>query len=297
MNEDENESFNRWSCLDPNTNSYRVFNKHHCEINNYIWSFVPLQSFGEYLVRHDKSDKTIHDIFHVSGIDSRRVEKSKALWMKNFKSFQNLCYINALTSILSYLEFYIKRIGTISLLSDPGVMIGESRAVDGTKLIKNTKAVNTEKIITSLVKGTWHDRARNFELVFLELPSSIRDNIETLEKIRKIRNRAAHSFSRMDNGVFVDRVEDKFHDKVELESLKKYMSLISDIAVDIDKQLLRNNIGEFESIYIYHSNQEKFRGFNNEKARQFGTLLNSSYVGNIRSKKFCKQLIDYYSGL
>ncbi|MDK8252767.1 hypothetical protein QP834_17390, partial [Enterococcus faecalis] len=78
-------------------------------------------------------------------------------------------------------EFYIKRIGTISLLSDPGVMIGESRAVDGTKLIKNTKAVNTEKIITSLVKGTWHDRARNFELVFLELPSSIRDNIETLE--------------------------------------------------------------------------------------------------------------------
>lgn len=39
MNEDENESFNRWSCLDPNTNSYRVFNKHHCEINNYIWSF------------------------------------------------------------------------------------------------------------------------------------------------------------------------------------------------------------------------------------------------------------------
>lgn len=109
MNEDENESFNRWSCLDPNTNSYRVFNKHHCEINNYIWSFVPLQSFGEYLVRHDKADKTIHDIFHVSGIDSRRVEKSKALWMKNFKSFQNLCYINALTSILSYLEFLYKK--------------------------------------------------------------------------------------------------------------------------------------------------------------------------------------------
>lgn len=177
MNEDENENFNRWRCLDPNTNSYRIFNKHHCEINNYIWSFVPLQSFGEYLVRHEKTDRTIHDIFHVSGVDSRRVEKSKTLWMGNLKNFQNLFYISTLTSILSYLEFYIKRIVTISLLSDPGAIIGDSRAVDGVRLIKNAKSVSVDKIITSIVKGTWHDRAKNFESVFLELPDSIRDNI------------------------------------------------------------------------------------------------------------------------
>lgn len=288
------ENFLRWECLDSNTAALRIFNKHHSEINNYIWSFVPLQCYGEYLVRNDKSINDIHGIFHVSGPDARRVEKEKPLWTKNFKDFQNWTYIHALNTVLSYMEIYVKRITTTALLSDPGSTIGASRSVDGTVLLKENRTIDTNKIVLSFIKGTWPERSASLEKVFSKIPDSLKNNVGQLDKLRKIRNRAAHGFSRKEGDIFRDKLNDNFHDKISLSQLKDYMKLIHQVVIDIDNQLLKNNIGEFESIRLYHEHHESFKGFRNEKARSFRRILNDNNVGNPRGKGYCESLVNYY---
>lgn len=288
-------TFDRWSSLDPNTLAFRVFKKHHSEINDFIWSFVPLYNYGSHIVRKDLSNKNIHELFHVSGTNARRVYEDRNTWKKQISNFEKWTNVNALISILSYFEVYLKRICTTALLSDPGVLISASRSVDGIKLIKNKSNPKSSDHILQILKGTWPDRAKNFKNLFSEIPSEISENLLTLDKMRMIRNRAAHSFGRLtDKNIFVERSEDKAHDRVKLNELQEYMSIIEKVAIAIDRQLLKNNIGEFESLFLLHNNFSEFTGFNDTKARSFSHFLNKDYVGNTRSRRFCLELVNHY---
>lgn len=285
--------YNRWISADPNTIAYRIFKKHHCEINDYIWSYIPLESFCSYIVRNEKT-KNIHEIFYVSGPDAKRVYKERHKWKNDIEDFSKWTNINALVSILSYFEFYMKRICYTAIMSDPGLIIGSSRAVDGIINLKNNIEIPIDVYVERITKGTWFDRARNFESLFKWIPDSIKHNLNKLDDMRNIRNRAAHAFGRNLNDVFIEKDDDMPMDTLKLEQLKSFMSLIDNIATEIDQYLLENHIGEFESIHLLHKNKSKLHGFNNEKARQIKKLLNASRVGNSRNIDFCEQLVEYY---
>ncbi|MCF5899960.1 hypothetical protein [Aeromonas veronii] len=285
--------YNRWISADPNKIAYRIFKKHHCEINDYLWSYVPLESFGSYIVRNEK-EKNIHELFFVGGPDAKRVYTERHKWRKDIESFSKWTNINALVSILSYFEFYMKRICYTAIMSDPGLIIGSSRAVDGTINLKNDIEIPIDVYVERITKGAWCDRAKSFESLFKWVPDSINENLKSLDNMRNIRNRAAHAFGRNLNDIFIEKHDDMPMDKLRIDKLKSYMSLVDDIVTEIDGHLLNNHIGEFELIHLLHKNKNKLHGFNNEKARQIKKLLNASRVGNSRNIAFCEQLVEYY---
>lgn len=264
--------YNRWISADPNTIAYRIFKKHHCEINDYLWSYVPLESFGSYIVRNEK-EKNIHELFFVGGPDAKRVYTERHKWRKDIESFSKWTNINALVSILSYFEFYMKRICYTAIMSDPGLIIGSSRAVDGTINLKNDIEIPIDVYVERITKGAWCDRAKSFESLFKWVPDSINENLKSLDNMRNIRNRAAHAFGRNLNDIFIEKHDDMPMDKLRIDKLKSYMSLVDDIVTEIDGHLLNNHIGEFELIHLLHKNKNKLHGFNNEKARQIKKLL------------------------
>jgi len=289
-------SYNRWTSADPNTIAYRIFKKHHCEINDYLWSYIPLESFGNYIVRHEK-EKNIHDIFFVAGPDAKRVYEDKNKWRQDISSFSKWTWKNSLIATLSYFEFYTRRICLTALMSDPGLIIGAPRATDGVLHLKNNSAPEIERYILGITKGTWVDRAKNFESLFGWLPLSISENIGVLDKMRIIRNRTAHAFGRDLDDIFLEKGNDKPIDSLRIEKLKEFMSIVDLITKEMDNYLLSNHIGEFESIYIYHKSRGSFHGFTNEKAKQFKKILNSSHVGNPRDLNFCFDLITDYENM
>ena len=286
--------YNRWTSFDPNTIAYRIFKKHHCEINDYLWSYIPLESYGDYIVRNEKTGKDIHELFFVGGDDARRVYKDKDKWRKDISNFSTWTWKNSLIAILSYFEFYMRRICLTTLMSDPGIIIGAPRAADGVLHLKNNTHPDFERYILGVTKGTWPDRARHFEATFHWVPASMLENIEALDKMRIIRNRSAHAFGRDLDNIFIEKGNDRPIDSLKIEKLQDFMSIIDLITKEMDNYLLSNHIGEFESILTYHKNRMKLHGFANEKARQLKKLLNTSHVGNPRDLNFCIDLITDY---
>ena len=64
-------------------------------------------------------------------------------------------------SLAAYLEVYVRSVVSLALESDPGVLIGKPRAVDGVSLLKSRKDYSYIEQATGCAKGNWQERLNN----------------------------------------------------------------------------------------------------------------------------------------
>ncbi|HGO9419705.1 TPA: hypothetical protein ACLBZ1_002328 [Bacillus cereus] len=310
-------SFNRWESIDKYTYVYKLFNRHHTFMNSIYWAHAPVFSYTQSLVSSElKSDcsRTTHQFFNLSGSNSERVAQNLTDWRRHFKEFDNWTRLNALVSLSSYFETYLSSVVSLAIESDLGVLHGVPKLIDGVRIIKygNEDSYSFFDVSEKITKGEWSKRRKYFTEFFGVAPVELTTYESELEEIRIIRNNVAHAFGR---DIDLSRSRKTFEvieiDRISIERLQKYMSIIRKVARAIDSQLLNNHIGDYEIIFYYHLVKDeldkKNKAYNVEtkvkdelyvknQVRNFKPKVNSLYFKQ-RGNQFCKELVDYYEKL
>ncbi len=292
--------FDRWLSEDSYTHAYRLFNKHHTLMNSIYWSYAPVFAYTQSLYSTEKGngvERSTHQMFNLKGLDSDRVPHRLGDWSKSLKEFDNWTRLNALVSLSAYFEIYLSSVVSLAIESDLGLLYSVPRLIDGVKIIKYGNEENYSFFDKSqgITKGEWSKRRSNFVALFGSAPDELTKHEGTLENIRKIRNNMAHAFGRdIDISRSRKTISILEMDRVSIKRLQEYMGIIREVARAVDNQLLRNHIGQFETLYFYH--QVKNGLNNSNKLKDFKKKLNSLLVKN-KSIKYCKDLIEFYDNL
>lgn len=290
--------FNRWQSKDTSTLVFRLFNRRLTDLNEMLWASIPAISYTKGIYRRNKhSEKPLsspRELFKASGEDVRRLAHDLERWNHYICEFENWNRLNALVALLSSFEVYLSSVISLALESDPGLILNAHKSIDGVHLLKlnrdNHHFFNyTEKI----TKGTWSARTNEFKRIFSTLPSLLEQNIGELDKMRILRNKVAHAFgrdidkARSRNSTVLGNAE-----RLSLKRLQKWLRLIYEIVIELDKFLLINHIGEYEIVYLYHTNKDSIdlKGID-----WFKKIIQQQNFCQMRSKFFCRELIQYYS--
>lgn len=245
--------FDRWSAATKLTRPFLMFREHHTELNNLYWSFVPAASYASYLARHSPSGATPHTLLHIAGPDAIRVSHDIFEWQKSFKDFQNWVRLSIVMSAASYFELYMRSVVALAVLSDPYASKGAPRLIDGAKLIKHGLKSRIDNEVEGCVKGEWAKRARSFRLLFGEVPPILRSRMAELEAIRRVRNKVGHSFGRdIPSAWGLITAPIGSTERVSEKRAKLWLSVLHEVAIDVDGFLLKNSIGSFELLLEYH---------------------------------------------
>ncbi|PIB61903.1 hypothetical protein AOA60_09315 [Pseudomonas sp. 2822-17] len=222
-------------------------------------------------------------------------------WSSGFNEFENWTNLNALVSLVSYLETYISAIVSLAIESDVGVLYGASKSIDGIYVLKhgNILKSNIGVHVKNCVKGDWSSRIAAYKSMFGTVPTVLESNISDLEAMRNLRNNIGHAFGR--------DIEDSRRkgirrtapmERLSFERLYKYQRLAKKIAGAIDKHLLHQHIGDFETIYFYHQMVPTLptHVHPNSRAILFKKALGRFGAQSI-GKNFCYGLVMYYESL
>lgn len=227
-------------------------------------------------------------------------------WSNSFNEFDNWVNLNSVMAMSSNLETYMSTVIKLALESDVGVLFGTSKRIDGIEIIKHGRPqpFDYEDKLMSCTKGEWGARVNAFERIFGKSPALLSGNISALEKLRKLRNNVGHAFGRdIDASRHHNVIDTLDIQKLKREKTLEYQKLMYGIAKSIDKQLLQENIGEYQTVYFYHNlrpqlNHEdivverRIGNHSTELKKQLGRF-GAAKAG----KKFCKELVTYYESL
>ena len=133
--------FDRWNSKDNTTWVYRLFIKRMTHLNEILWASIPALSFAQGMYRRNKQTdnpiETTDDFFKASGDDVRRLDPSVDDWYKNIREFENWNRLNSLVALLSSFEVYLSSVVSLSIESDPGLLLSATKIIDGVKLLKS----------------------------------------------------------------------------------------------------------------------------------------------------------------
>ncbi len=297
--------FKRWESREPSSWTFQVFQKHNRELSRMYIAHIAAHSYSyKKLGETAKWEDSIAEHFsfddptHVNSFDNLKS------WSDSFESFDNWVNLNSVMAMSSNLETYIATIIKLALESDVGVLYGANRKIDGASILKHGKSqpFDFEEKVISCTKGEWGSRVAAYERTFGVVPDKLKDNISTLERIRKLRNRVGHSFGR-------DIEKSRNHDAIDIMPIEKlrrdktieYQSLIYGVAKDIDRHLLEAHVGEYQTLYFYHSLIAKLPDTGHNRNHRVRVNLLKKELGRFGAykagKNFCSELIEHYEQL
>ncbi len=295
------ENFSRWKHRHSSTWPFQVYKKYNEELSRYIWSNDPV---GRYIYKHlNKNNASWEDDpnIHFTFTKGKNYNfEDLETWSNNYKLFNKWTLLNVVVAMSSNLETYIGAVVSLAIESNPGTLLGASKTIDGTILLKSHILPKDKyaEHIEKCTKGTWDARLSYFKGLFGGAPTKFEEEISTLEKIRKLRNKVSHAFGRdIESSRNFQLKETLPIETISFDRVIKYLNIVYDIARSIDAYLLEYHIGEFQTILAYHSMQPSL---DMNKHRSERAMAFKKYYGAIDqniSKSFCKELVDYYESI
>jgi hypothetical protein len=290
-------AFKRYESILGTTWAYQVFRAHHTELNDLYWSHAAAVALARTRVRSESDEQQTLLIFGSLGADSRRVPTDVARWKTAFTAFTNWVRLNAVMALSAYLETYLKTVISLALQSDPGLLIGDSKIVDGVKLLKRGALESHADLITKCIKGTWQQRTAGYEKLFGTLPHEIKTSAKELEAMRKCRNAVGHLFGRDLGAWDPDDNLATFPKMLPLsqERLQKWMATTAIVAQAVESHLGPSHIGSFELLNFYHRNKSHTKGYvkTTKGLQPLLKVLGSVFKTGV-GKKYAQDLVSFY---
>ena len=174
--------------------------------------------------------------------------------------------LTALVLASSAFERYLIAAVSAAVASDPLLVAGWPKRVDGLGLLKH-KVVMPERNLEGTVKGEWHRRVASYKQLFRNAPRELTGSLPELEALRRIRNAVAHEFGSDVNPSLTPTtallLSIRRHRRTGFRSvtishnrLIAALRLLDKVANSIDQQLLKDHIGGYELAAIYLDWQE-----------------------------------------
>lgn len=294
-----NVGFHRWKHVQNHTWPFQVYKLYNEELSRFLWANEAASKYTFSKLGKDGADDNDAPTKHFS-LPAHRISSMKTIkgWADVYDDSKNWQRLNCVMAISSNMETYLASVVALAIESNPSVLVGASQYIDGAKLLKEGGL--DEKVydnnVTACSKGAWPDRLAAFEKLFGPAPQSYHDGLTTLERMRKLRNNLGHAFGRdIDASRNFSFNKKQEVDRIQLQTLVKYLDKAYNIIQDVDEFLLDNHIGEFQAIYAYHMHRDEFMGGEIDRALK----LKQFYGEHDQSvgKTFCKGLVSYYESL
>jgi hypothetical protein len=293
--------FERWTPRQKSTLPFQVFQKHNAELQR-IWGTHITASRYVYKTL-GASGAAWTDLpsahFDFQSVDWNQFGSLKE-WSDSFNLLDNWVNLNVLLTLSSNLETYMASVVALALESDPGILLGAPRKIDGTVVLKyGASSLYYEDKITACTKGEWMARLSALEKIFGSMPLGFSAQLGELEKLRQIRNRVGHAFGREIAAARRHGVREILPmETVSRARANKFMKRVWGAAKALDSQLIVSSIGEFEAIRFYHL---LYPRLHKHVARSQRAAYLKKEIGKFgvepRSKVYCKGLVEYYESL
>lgn len=291
-------SFNRWTKPEETSWALWQFNEYETQLNNMYWSSVALEQFSLFHVRKNPTEN-IKDTLKASGPNANRFATERDIFQKSVKDMGHWKRASFIMAATGAMENHFQRAVLLSLKSDPGLLYGHSKKIDGVYWLKAGIELDHSEILTAITKGSWDSRYSRIKSLFGELPD-IRDNVSTLDKIRVFRNGVGHAFGReLDSKPQLLKRSVGEITSLSEETFQKWLGKLSGITREFDRHVIKHHIGDFESL-LYLNNHIKNNGRPTTSLRSFAKQIKSSLgqeLGHSKSIKYYEELISYYDSV
>jgi hypothetical protein len=292
--------FDRWNAQSTKTWAYSVFLKYDLELTrigaaHYSASKFIFKALGE-------SGAAWHDVpetqFGFSDDERDRYRDIKE-WSDLYNEFDNWTNLSSLLTLASNFETYLAAGTRLALSSNPGVLLGLPKSIDGATLLKNgvKEPATSQDIVEACTRGDWGSRLSAFSQSFGRIPSFESAHAD-LEFIRQVRNEVGHAFGRdIEQAREHGQVTKIRIRKLNHERLRKLQRSVRSVVRDIDAFLLENHVGEFEVIDFYSKLPREHWQYDIPQRAMLLKKAVGRYGAVPRGKKFCKGLIEYWDSL
>lgn len=302
-------NFDRWSIpyKGAKTWAYMVFNKYETELKRLDMSFQACKDYTfKSLTFKDKAQlNDIASLYLKTGGDNSITIQ---MWRNTFgKMFLKWHQLNKLMALSAYFETYIASIIHLIIESNPSIILGISKKIDGIQLCKAGETIPvdfTKDTIENCTKGAWSKRLASIKKLLLikkdhYLSILLDKSVKELECIRKMRNKVGHAFGRDidDSRKWYETETPKINSLKEKRYLK-WQKLIKAITRELDQYVMENHIGSFQELFFYHNHLNEFD--KTKDISQKAIFLKEKLYEEKKltyNKQFCKGLIDYYDNL
>lgn len=297
----KNEEYSRWLTTREHSWPYRIFKKSNDELMVMRMAQISSKEYTYKRLRADGARWETPAINYLYTNNDRNLTLKD--WSNSFNAFENWSRLNQLMALCSSFESYIVAIVKLAIKSDPGLLIEAPNTVDGIKYIKydiELDNVNLKELVEGCTKGDWCSRTNNLKKIFMRVPASLEKNIDSLERIRKLRNNLGHAFGRdIDTVQTYNLYKLPKMDTLSSGSFKRLQSIVQDIASDLDKQVMSKHVGNFQPLYYYHTRLLELESFSSQKdkANELKRLLITDANDAQYSSTFCEWVISYYDSL
>lgn len=289
--------FNRWNYPWTKSWAYYVFKKHHTQLNAMWWAHHSASRHSATTAHNvGLASKTIQ-AFPAAVIHPSRQDLPLSEWLDYYKTFDNWVRLSACLSMCSYFEHYLYRMVTLSIASDPGVLLGKTRAIDGAAYLKTgNNPIDLKPHIESITKGTWQARVAAYERLFAAVPAVLSNNVADLDRIRELRNKVGHRFGRsLEDGDISPLAGLAEPERLSEERLAKWLGIIEKTVTAIDDHLRMTHVGAYEVLLAYSEIKKDLfaKGWRDRRlSRHF-----PDKQGGQLATAYCREAISYYDGL
>jgi hypothetical protein len=294
--------FSRWISHDRSTWSFQIFQRYNDELHQILNTHIASTAFTYKTLKDQGARITDHPSKYLNpkGSDLERYKNLKE-WSDSFNLFDNWVSLSRVLSISSTIETYLASVIDTALHSDPGLLLGFSRSMDGAVVLKNRQrqGFDPTKQIESCTKGTWSSRLDAFERLFGQCPADFRQAHSSLEELREIRNRFGHALGRdidaaREHGVLkIIPMERLSREKANKLWKTAYLAIKA-----VDQFLLKAHIGDFEAVRFYHF---LYPDLHKHVSKGQRAVYLKTAIGKIgatsRGKLYCNELVAYWEAL
>ncbi len=294
------QGFDRWQSYDETTWSYQIFKRYDDQLGTIGTAHLNAMKFS---YKGLKQKGATWGDPAVSALDTgeRFLSSFKTVkdWSDSYNLFDNWVNLNTIVACAANLETYVAALVDLGIRSDPGLLFGAQRSIDGAKLLKYGGAkIDTDSHVTSCTKGDWSARIAGLERLFGPMDTKIKRHHSALEDLRNIRNRVGHAFGR-DISNARNHGARAFHDMERLTREKAYdlASVCRAVARELDRHVLYQHVGDFETIRFfasYHTDTPNLSAM--KRAILLKTALGRTGA-QLRSKSHLVGLIEYWDAL
>lgn len=294
--------FNRWASFDEHTWPYRLLMKYDLELMLMWGTHISSAGFTFNCLKKNGANANDSPGQHFkAGVNHDSFIPTLKDWSDAFNEFDNWVRLTVLLTLASNLETYIAAVVKLAITSDPAVLIGASRAVDGAYVLKHGKpeTILHDDVVIACTKGDWSSRISSIKRTFGECPTGLSDLHGDLEVLRKIRNRFGHAFGRdIDAARKTGALKILPIEKVSRKTTERLRFVTINAAKALDVFLLSKHIGDFEALNFYHELYPSLHKHVNQgqRAQDFKIFI-GRFGASPRGKIYCKGLVKYWEEL
>lgn len=302
--------FERWKPHGGSTIAYQLFRRDITEVNNFCWNGQGAINHTQRLLAQALPNVEVKTILDYGKDLGRRSDTLIGDARSRFKEVDNWIRLATVVCTASLLELFVRRMVSLALRSDPGLLISRPGIADGVALLKSGEEPHVRERVRECTEGIWSSREHSLQKTFGFRINAVFDNLKNLQAIQNTRNSIAHDFAR------TAKTKDFWYldpeqavpqpvNRLSADRLQNMLRTVGEVAAEIEQRAM-GHVGSFELFLFWHTFLNERQKPKTKTVEQYSVLykkggfekLLSTYhhnmLGSALGRKYCNRLLDHY---